>query len=855
MRTAVRIAVMAAALAVLSPFASAYYYWIYFAGRTAPFVPVPARFDLNSLQNSTVTYLISDQAPGPLVQGDTFPAIISQIRAAADVWNNVSSSGIRLAFGGLSSLATPSSSPEIDVVFDDGDIPPGLIAQTKPIVADNPGALIANGATFVPIVRSRIQLRRDLTTPYVQASYQDSFFLTVVHEFGHALGLQHTETASVMSTSITRGTTKAAPLTADDIAGISMLYPAPGFGAATGSITGTVVLGSGGANMANVVALSASGVAVSALTNPDGTYRIDGIPPDQYYVYVHPLAPAQQGESYPENIIPPQDATGVAFTANTGFGGQFLGGTTDWTQSPLVSVVAGTSSDGVNFNVQKRSGPSVYDLVLYGAVGPNQAVVQAPPLQAGSRKDLAFYASSTVNASGYLQPAPGLSISAIGGAAQVEAGSVIPFNGAAPYLLMTVDTNPSVSAAAPVSVVIALNNDVYVLPNAFSVVPSGLPVITGVSGSTDAQGNATVTVTGSNLGSGTRILFDGAAANPPTVNPDGSLTVTAPPASAGYHAAVEALTPDGQTSSQALGSALPPVFTYGGPGTPGISVSPSPVMAGTDTEIQINGYNTNFVDGQTVAGFGSSDIVVKKVWVVSPGRLVMNVSINPGTTVTSTTVSVASGLQLATLTAALQITPAVSGQPTMRTPILNHTTHLAGIPVGGVAEINTSGLPSSLSGWVMTIANQPAAMTLGANGQILAGIPFGLLPGPAEVKLISPTGIAVPPVLLQIDAPPPVITGTINGFGTPIDSSHLVQAGDTITVKAVGVLDALGNLPNISTVALNAGGSDIPALSLSQSSSGSVIQFALPQNLPSGATQVTLRVDTRISAPVTIYIR
>src|SRR5207249_1866364 len=122
-----------------------------------------------------------------------------------------------------------------------------------------------------------------------QASYYDSFFLTAVHEFGHALGLQHTLTSGVMSTAVTRATTKAAPLSPDDVAGISALYPAGAFLAEMGSITGRVTLGGGGVNLASVVALSTSGVAVSGMTNPDGTYRIEGIPPGQYYVYVHPL--------------------------------------------------------------------------------------------------------------------------------------------------------------------------------------------------------------------------------------------------------------------------------------------------------------------------------------------------------------------------------------------------------------------------------------------------------------------------------------------------------------------------------------------------------------------------------------
>src|SRR5207302_396129 len=162
--------------------------------------------------------------------------------------------------------------------FDD-NMPPGLLAQTRTNTVNDASAVSAalNAQGFVPIVRSKIQLHRDLNASH-QASYSDAFFTTLVHEFGHSLGLQHTMTAS-------------------------------------------------------------------AMTNPDGTYRIEGIPAGQYYVYVHPLPPAVQGEASPANIVAPQDPSGKAFPANTGFDTQFFPGTKDWTQAFPMNVNPGASVD------------------------------------------------------------------------------------------------------------------------------------------------------------------------------------------------------------------------------------------------------------------------------------------------------------------------------------------------------------------------------------------------------------------------------------------------------------------------------------------------------------------------------
>ncbi len=452
-------------------------------------------------------------------------------------------------------------------------------------------------------------------------------------------------------------------------------------------------MNNGGVNLATVTALSTSGAAVSGLTNPDGTYRIDGVPPGQYYVYVQPLPPAQQGEAYPDNVYPPNDTAQNTYLANIGFAGQFYGATTDWTQAEQVSVNTGNLASGINFTVQARSGPAAYDMVLYGAIGNPQVQVQGPPLETGIPVYLSFYAYSTVTPNGYLNFAPGLNISVIGGAAQVyDLAAYSP----PPYLIMAA-YGYSVQTATPAALAVTWNGDLYVLPAAFTVVPSAPPTVAAVRGSTDNQGNATVIVAGSNLGMGTRVFFDGAAGTVLGMNSDGSLTVAAPPATNGYRAAVEALSTDGQTSEQTLGTAAPPVFPYNGPAFPAVSVSPSTVIAGTDSMVTITGYNTNFVSGQTVVGFGSSDVVVKQLWVVSPGLVLVNVSVDSQAQAQSTTISVASGLQLATLSTAFQVSPANgAAQISLRTPIVNQATQLAGVPNGATAVINVTGLPATL---------------------------------------------------------------------------------------------------------------------------------------------------------------
>ncbi|MGE0882239.1 MAG: matrixin family metalloprotease [Blastocatellales bacterium] len=113
------------------------------------------------------------------------------------------------------------------------------------------------------------------------------------HEIGHILGLAHTPIGGATMYPLTiAGRTQARTLAPDDSIAASIAYPAPGFLNSTGTIRGRI--SSGGANVfgAHVVAVDGNGnVMTSALSQPDGNYSMQGLPPGSYTVYAEPLDP------------------------------------------------------------------------------------------------------------------------------------------------------------------------------------------------------------------------------------------------------------------------------------------------------------------------------------------------------------------------------------------------------------------------------------------------------------------------------------------------------------------------------------------------------------------------------------
>jgi hypothetical protein len=649
-RWVVRLATLVAASFLLANTGSAYYYYTYFNSTSAPYIPIVARFDLNTLNNNTVPFFVSSSGPSTIYPGDSMAAIISQMSAAAQVWNNVPTSSIRLAYGGFYNPGTTESAPGIQIEFSD-DIPPGLLALSIPTVVG--GFASAPSGTFLPIYLSIMQLPSDYSnaTYFGGPSYSESFFVTLVHEFGHTLGLQHTLTSSVMSTLTTSASSKASPLGNDDIAGVSLLYPTSNYLSSVGSISGTVQMNGTGLNLASVVAISPSNQAVSTLTNPDGTYQINGIPPGEYYLYVHPLPPPTEGESNPDNVYLPRNATGAFLQPDLGFATEFYPGTLDYTQASVIKITPGSAYPApINFNVNPASSPGVASVRTYSYVQSNY--VSGAPILDGQTTTIAAGGSKSI---GLLQAdnslTPGLSVGMLGSAAEINNLRAYP----APNPYIAVDAMPAFSASGQKHLLFSTPGNLYVLPAGFTVVDAPAPVISAMAPAGNGSGN--LAIAGAYFTSSTRILFDGLPAVIQSQN-NNILIVTPPAAPIGYTAAVAAFNSDGQSSL--LLNPTAPIYTYAAgisaavAANPSLTVTPSVIPSGAAVNVTVQGVNTNFVQGVTTVGFGTSDVLVNQVAVTDATHLTVTVS--PAVSISSANITITTGLELISQSVGSQIT-------------------------------------------------------------------------------------------------------------------------------------------------------------------------------------------------------
>jgi hypothetical protein len=265
-------------------------------------VTVGSRTVMLKWQNLPVDYWVTNGS----VPGVTNDQLQAAVQRAFATWQNVPTASLSAQFAGATT-ALPFNLNGYEVY--DGMTVVGFVdLGGQPDAADVLGETgywldMRSGA----IIESDIVLNSAF--PWTVASNGEANHYDLesiaLHEIGHLWGLGHSalgETEQVGSgrrviakgsvmfpIAFSPGTTDRV-LQADDIAGISDLYPTTRFRTETGSVNGTVKMNGSPVYGAHVVAFNPQdGKMVGGFTDSNGLFLISGLSPGPVYLRVEPL--------------------------------------------------------------------------------------------------------------------------------------------------------------------------------------------------------------------------------------------------------------------------------------------------------------------------------------------------------------------------------------------------------------------------------------------------------------------------------------------------------------------------------------------------------------------------------------
>lgn len=837
MRRALAMAMLFAAGAL---HAWAYYHFVRYVGPAGFTQTVPEKFDLAALPNGTVSFFVAEDAAVLLSDPGAFPAVLNLVREACQTWNAVPTSALRVAFGGLFRPGSPQTTPGAEIYFEELD--PLTLGVGGPTSRGTPTA--APGGLFVPITRSVVRLNQNLSL-WSGPSFAEAFYLTVTHELGHALGLQHTFTAATMSTEVTRSTSQARALDDDDIAGISALYPAAGFAEKTGTITGRVVYEDGSpVHLASVVAIRSSGAAVSALTDLEGRYRIEGVPPGTYQIYMHPLPSSGRANAGLGDIVLPRDAQDRQVEASLPFDTVFLSGnqtTRDHRLAAFFPVAPGKTVENETVTVRRRSVYRFSPLTTYsffGQTAVRPAIVNAA--EASIRTVVAFSRGLAANNT----PAADLQLEFLGGTPLIVPNGVRAYNGE--WLAVDIQPTSLIGASGVRHLVVSLGDDIYVRPNAVRLVSSDPPLVETLVSNPDGS----VTVRGRNLSASTRFLFDGVRSTILSEDPESGIRLAPPPGIRGKQAALTAVNPDGQNSAFLRTAQAGAVhsFTYDS-GETGIlqAVTPS-IAAGAESMVEVTGIGVHFDAAVTTIGFGSSDLQVRRFWVTEPNRLLANVWVAPDAAVGPVTLTAVNGFRVLSQPAAVVIRPADPLAVTVSSTVVNAVPGQNGVFPGALVAVAGANLTEA----AVSIGGQPAEVVSAEARRLVVRVPLDLPVGPALLRVSSAQSSAT--VVVGIEPTPPEIVAV---RGAAAEAVRAFRAGDSVVVKASGLVEPSGPVA-LTRLRVVCGGIEHPVIELTPVAGEpgvARVHFVLSALVPAGAqVPLTIAIDGRTSQPAFLSV-
>jgi Matrixin len=261
-----------------------------------------------------IRYYISDRMTPSAISLQQFQSTIAD---SFGVWQAVASASVSAQFAGLTSALPGDEDRQTTLGFLNRPDLADVLGATGVVLDEETGEILDadiffNGSIPWSTAANGEAGRFDLES-------------VAVHEIGHLFGLNHSglgniatraggfkviDAESVMfPVAFEAGTIDGRRLKADDIAGISQLYPNRS-STAPGGITGRVTEGGRGVLGAHVVAFSlADGSLIAGFsTTVQGDFDIGGLAPGFYVVRVEPI-----DDGSPESFFVPPDIVDVGF--------------------------------------------------------------------------------------------------------------------------------------------------------------------------------------------------------------------------------------------------------------------------------------------------------------------------------------------------------------------------------------------------------------------------------------------------------------------------------------------------------------------------------------------------------------
>jgi uncharacterized protein (TIGR03437 family) len=254
-----------------------------------------------------------------------------------------------------------------------------------------------------------------------------------------------------------------------------------------------------------------------------------------------------------------------------------------------------------------------------------------------------------------------------------------------------------------------------------------------------------------------------------------------------------------------------------------------------------------------MVGFGTSDVLVQQVFVLSPNHVRVDVLVSPNAALSNPDVSVVTGFQVATAPAGFQITPQVAGLPVPLPPLFNALPGLTGAYPGAIVSLYGSNLTAGSAIPVITVENLPVTVLYASPSQLNLQLPSTLTPGPAILTLNN-GALAAFPIGVSIANIPAGIDAVQNLSGAYIYAANPAHLNDTLIVT-LGNFAPLNTNIDPSRVQVSVGGVLHSVFQVTRSGAVYQVYFSLNSNDAIGQSeQLVVYLDGASSYPATIPV-